>query len=144
MVRSMEGRHPLYYEAVLQLRDVADEVVRFVKDEVVRTGLNITKSAKVRNGYDFFCSDKDLTKALGKRLQETFGGMFLTTASLYTQKDGKDVYRITILFRGLPFTKGSSVMYKGDAWKIAILGKEIYLQGQGGKKMRVKYKDMLQ
>ena len=30
MVRSIEGKHPRYFEAILQLRDVSEEVIDFV------------------------------------------------------------------------------------------------------------------
>ena len=31
MVRSLEGKHPLYFEAILQLRDVSDDVVAYAR-----------------------------------------------------------------------------------------------------------------
>jgi NMD protein affecting ribosome stability and mRNA decay len=143
MVRSIEGKHPNYFEAVLQLRDVTKEVVEYVEDEFVRTKLIVAKKIKLKNGFDYFLADNEQTRALGKRLQQKFGGEIKTTSSLQTKKDNKELYRVTVLFRLPPFAKNDFVEYQGEEWNISILGKEIHLQNsKTGKKSRVKYKDM--
>lgn len=145
MTRNLEQKHPLYYEAVLQLRDTSQEVIDFAEDEIARVGLKVAKTVRLKNGFDYYLSDNSLTRALGKRLHEKFGGEHKTTASLWGVKKGKEVYRVTVLFRGIPFDKGDLVEYRGETYKVKILGKDIMLQHiKTGEKVHVKYKEMEQ
>ena len=143
MARSLEGKHPSYFEAVLQLRDVTKEVKEYVEEELVKVKLIVAKKVKIKNGWDYFTADNTLTIALGKRLQQKFGGELNTTSSLHTKKQGKELYRVTVLFRLPPFAKNDRVEYQGEEWQVNIMGKEIFLKhSKTGKKARVKYKDM--
>ena len=73
---------------------------------------------------------------------DTFGGEFKISAKLFTQKDGRDIYRLTVLFRGIHFKKGDSVMYKGDKYTLRVVGKKAMLQNtETGKKVHVGKKD---
>ena len=145
MVRSVEGKRPEYYEAILQLRDVEDKVVDFVEKEIVRVKLHIAKKIKIKNGFDYQLSDNELTRALGKRLQQKFGGDLKVTASLQTRKNNKNLYRVTVLFRGINFKKGNLIEYQGDQYTVKSLGKDIFLQNvKTGKKSHVRYRDMNQ
>jgi NMD protein affecting ribosome stability and mRNA decay len=143
MVRTITHQHPLYYEAILQLRDISLAVVEFAEAEFLRHKIPLAKRVLLPNGYDYYVADSRFTKALGKRLQQQFGGELLVTASLYGQKDGKEIFRLTILFREASFRKGEVVSYKGELYIVQALGKEIVLQpSAGGKKIHLKYKEM--
>ncbi len=143
MVRSIEGKHFGYFEAILQLRNVSSMILDFVYAEIDRGKIHIAKEVESKNGLDIYLADDDFTKALGRKLQEQFGGETKITATLYSQKDGKDIYRITVLFRAVPFKKGDLVKYKGAEYEVKILGKDIMLQAlKTGKKAHVKYKEM--
>jgi len=145
MVRSLEGKNPNYFEAILQLRDTTDEIKEFIEDELLRDQIPVTKIQKVTNGYDYYISDNNYTKALSRKLQQKFGGEILITSSLHTKKDGKDIYRTTVLFREAPFRKNDPVEYKGEQYKVISMSKEILLQNvKNGKKEHIKYKDMKQ
>ncbi len=127
----------------MQLRNVTSSVMDFVYREIDLGKVHIAKEVEVKNGVDIYLSDNNFTKALGKKLQEAFGGEFNVTASLFGKKNGKETHRLTVLFRGIPFKKGDLVEYKGDKYKVKILGKDILLQEVGtGKKVHVKFKDM--
>lgn len=142
MVRDLTGRHPLYYEATLQIRDVTEGIMDFVYDEIERTGMRIAKEFRLDNGIDFRLTDKSLTRALGKKLQSQFGGEYKETASIYGQKDGAEIYRLTVLFRGMGAKKGDIVRYQGDDYKIMLIGKDMLLQEvHSGKKIHVKYEE---
>ena len=144
MVKRTEGKRPEYYEAILQLRECGKEVEHFVQDEIGREGAHIAKVKPVRGGLDYYLADKNFTKSLGKKLVERFGGEYKVTASLWGQKDGKEIYRITVLFRCFRFRKGDLVEYEGKKYLIKMMGeKEIMLQQeQTGEKKRVRYKEM--
>ena len=107
MVRHLEGKHPNYFEAVLQLRECSEPVYQFVKTEIDKVGLKIAQVKKVMKGHDYYTADNSLTRALGKRLQREFGGHLLVTATLHTQKKGKELYRVTVPFRESRLAKRS-------------------------------------
>ena len=133
----------MYFEAILQLREPLPEIIVVVEEEIARAKIPIAKQEEVRNGYDYYVADSNFTKALGKKLQQQFGGELMITASLHTKKDGKDLYRITVLFRPTPFRKGDRVQYKGEVYTVTQMSKEILLQEiSTGKKVRVKFKEM--
>ena len=143
MVRDISKIHDKYYEANLQLRDVSEEVVKYAESEINRVKLYVAKTAKLKNGYDYFLSDSGLTRALGKSLQQKFGGDLKVTSSLFGQKDGKEIFRVTVLFREAHFRKNDVVMYKGEQYDVKIVSKDILLQNvKTGKKVHIKYKEM--
>jgi nonsense-mediated mRNA decay protein 3 len=143
MVRDLTGKRPEYFEAIIQLRDCTKEAIDFVEEDVRRTGLIVTKKVEFKNGSDYYMSDTALSKALGKKLQEKFGGEYLVTATLHTQKDSKEIYRVTILFRQAHFRRGDLIAYNGDEYIIKAMSKDIFLQEQKtGRKLHLKYKEM--
>ena len=143
MVRDVTGKHPLYFEAILQLRDISQAVIDFAENELRENRIPVPKVEKVKNGWDYYIADSNFTKGLGKKLQQQFGGEQLVTSSLYGQKDGKEIYRVTILFREASFEKDDVVEYRGEEYEVKTMGKEIILQAvNGGKKLHVKYREM--
>ena len=142
MVISIKDKHPGYYEAILQLRDVNQDVYDIVDQEIKKAGIYVSILKKVTNGKDYYLADSKFTKKLGKSLVDTFGGEFKISAKLFTQKDGRDIYRLTVLFRGIHFKKGDLVMYKGDKYTLRVVGKKAMLQNaETGKKVHVGKKD---
>jgi len=141
MVRNLAGRHLFYFEAVLQLREVSQEVVDFVEERIANSNVPLTKTVTTNNGFDLYLADGNFTKALGRHVQIKFGGELVLTSSLHTRKNGKDIYRHTVLIRGLPYKKGDTVVYKDADFLVKVLGKEIIIQNKlTGKMVHVKYK----
>ncbi len=139
----LRQKHPMYFEAILQLRDASPEAVALVRKELEREGLPIVKEVRYPNGFDYYLGDQKFTRKLGKILQQQFGGEFLVTSSLYSRKEGKDIYRFTVLFRGIPFQKGKKIIYRGEAHLVLALGKDILLQNLlSKKKIHLKWKDL--
>ncbi len=142
MVKDASGKHIGYYEAILQLRDTQDETRDYVEEEIKQQHIHVAKTVALRNGVDIYLGDSKFTRNVGKALQLKFGGEYVVTATLFSKKDGKEIYRLTVLFRGLPFRKGDMIEYKGDPCRVLVLGKEIIIQSKTGKKIHVKYKDV--
>ena len=133
---------PQYFEAILQLREVTPEIIQFAEREITKTKLTLAKKVELESGYDYYLSDHRLTQTLGRKLFLTFGGEFKITSSLWGRKKDKDIYRLTVLFRGIPFKKGEMVEYRGDKYEIKSLGKDILLQRAiTGEKMHLKYSE---
>jgi NMD protein affecting ribosome stability and mRNA decay len=146
MVRSLVGKHDKYFEGILQLRNVNQKIVEFVEDDLKNGHIAVSQVKKVKNGFDFYLSDNDYTRALANRLQKKFGGELKFSSSLHTKVKGKDAYRMTALFRYPAFAKGDIVDFGGDIFKVKTMGKDIVLIGQGKntKKLHLRYRDMTQ
>ena len=137
----MPEKPPQYFEGVLQLRDVSDEVLDWVHDEIIRAGrARIAKAREVRGGIDLYLSAQHYMQSLGKMLQQRFGGILKVTGRLYTtdHMTSRFVYRMTVLFRQLPCKTGEIITYHGEQWKITGVGNQISLQNvKSGEKKRV-------
>jgi nonsense-mediated mRNA decay protein 3 len=145
MVRDVSDKHALYFEAVLQLRDVSPQINDYVIAEIQSHKIHVAKVVKAKNGQDLYLADNQFTKSLGKRMQQKFGGRVLTTASLHTRIKGKEVYRVTVLYRGIPFKKGDEVDYQGEKYMVKAVGKDVLLIGiDNPGKVHVNYKDVRQ
>jgi len=143
MVKPIHGKHSEYYEAILQLREVTDEVIAFVDKEIKKKNIFVAKIKKVTNGHDYYLGNGNLTRNLGKTLQEKYGGEFVVTATLFTRKEGRPVYRLTVLFRAMPFKKGDLVEYHDETYNVIMSGKKVMLQqAKTGKKVQVWHKDI--
>jgi NMD protein affecting ribosome stability and mRNA decay len=146
MVRSLEGKHPKYFEAILQLRDTSDEVKAWVDQEIKNLNIvvpRVERAKKTKNGWDYYLADNNQGRQIGSRLQQKFGGHYCVTASLHTTIDSKEKYRVTILFREAPYRKNDVVDYHGEEFTIKMMSKDIFLQNnKTGKKIHVKYKFM--
>ncbi len=139
----LKHKHPHYFEAILQLRDVSLPTLAFVHQELEREQLHIVKEVSYPRGLDLYLTDQKFTRKLGKILQQQFGGDFLVTTSLHTRKEGRDIYRFTVLFRGILFKKGDTVLYQGEEHTVTALGKDILLKNTASKKkVHVKWKEM--
>lgn len=130
-----------YFEGVLQLRNASDEAVDWVYDEIQRTGkTRVAKAKEVAGGIDLYLSSQHYMQTLGRQLQQRFGGILKITSRLHTRNSltSRDVYRMTVLFRQLPFTTRDIITYHGERWKILSTGNQVRIQNmQSGEKKRV-------
>lgn len=146
MVKDITGKHLGYYEAVLQLREVPEEAYEVAHLEIAQEGIYVAKEKKLENGYDLYLADAKFTQKLARKLQQQFGGEVKITASLFSKRKDKDLYRLTVLLRGIPFKRGDLVIYEGEEYRVKIIARnEIMLQNiKTGEKVHVKYKDQEQ
>lgn len=137
--------HAAYFEGILQVRGVSermiDEVLLIVKRDARAV---VTKIKIVKGGWDLFFSSQHYLRALGKKLHAKYGGTLKVTATLHTvSKTGKELYRITVLWRPLMFKKGDLVLVGGEQWKILRIDNQVHVQDVvSGKKMWVKVTDI--
>ncbi len=132
---------PTYFEGVLQLRDVTDEVLDWTHDEIVRAGrARIAKIKEFKHGIDIYLSDQHYMQSLGRQLQQRFGGILKITGRQFTtdHMTSRQIYRMTVLFRQMPCKTGDTIEYHGETWKVTGVGNQISLQNtKSGKKIRV-------
>ena len=135
-----------YFEGILQLRNVNNDVIDFVFDLVdKRENVSITKQTKVVNGYDIYLTSQKFLMRLGKKLKNTFYGEMKVSTKLFTRNrvTGKCVYRVNVLFRMFKYRKGDVVDYKGDKIMIIGMGKKILAKDlKTGKKLTINFGDL--
>ena len=141
----MKISRPNYYQGILQLRDVNDEILSFVRNQIKkRDDAAITKTVKFPNGIDLYITSQKFIRILGKKLKESFGGELKISSKLHTRsKQGKDLYRVNVLFKLSKYKNGDVVSVRGDKVRIIRMGKKIFAKNlKTGKKMTVRSSDL--
>jgi len=142
----MEIKHKNYYEGILQLRNIGNEVAEFTIKEIEKNeNTYIAKIKKVANGIDIYMSPQKFLRSLGNKLQSKFGGQLMLSTKLHTKsrETSRDLYRVNLLFRIPNFKKGDIIEYKGDKIKIISVHKKVFAKDiKTGKKLNISFKDI--
>ncbi|MAG91486.1 hypothetical protein CMO83_02320 [Candidatus Woesearchaeota archaeon] len=135
---------PNYYQGVLQLRDINDEISSFVLNQIRKNGtVAITKTVKLANGVDLYLTSQKFIRTLGKKLKDSYGGGLKISSKLHTRKQGKDLYRINVLFRLPKYKKGDIVSVRGDKVKLTNVGNRIFGKNlKTGRKITIRSSDL--
>ncbi len=93
-----------YYEGIIQLRgDITQEVIDSIDDCVTEEIFNdkrvFYKAKKVKVGLDLYMSDKYITKRISDLLKKKYKAKVKKTYKLITKKEGKDIYKATVLVK---------------------------------------------
>lgn len=136
---------PEYYEGTLQLRNPTEEVLNYVENSMKEDGkVWIAKKVKLPNGYDLQLSSQAFLKQLARKLSIIFvGELIQSIKETGYNKHGKAQVRLNILFRQYPFKKGSTVIYKGDKYKIIETAYKVRIKSlETGKSRTVGYDEI--
>jgi nonsense-mediated mRNA decay protein 3 len=115
-----------YYESIIQIRGRERKLSEGQKERIYAAlrkrvdeaqdenrEMFISKLEEVPGGFDAYLSSISLAKSISKELGDRFGGEVKESSTLVTQKDGKDVYRVTYLVRLPSYLRGEVVSFKG-------------------------------
>jgi NMD protein affecting ribosome stability and mRNA decay len=142
MVTTLAGRRKDYYEATLQLRDVAPDFIDRVIAEIQDSGkCAISRIKPSPRGVDMFMSDQHYTQSLGRRLKAKFGGELVVTKKLYGRwsKTGHIVYRVTVMYRKLPFMVGDVIETDEGQVRVMAIKKTVQVQNiESGRKEQLR------
>jgi NMD protein affecting ribosome stability and mRNA decay len=123
--------HAKYFEGTLQLRETSPEVREYVHN-ITRADdkATITQEKRVPGGIDMLFSSMHYLQALGKKLKQKFPGELKITKKLFSQsrETSKVLYRVTVLFRQLPFKLGDVLDVDGEPIKILSIGNRVRTQ----------------
>ncbi len=138
--------HSEYFEGILQLRAPNKEILDFVLDSAEdQKQIMITKQKKVKNGIDLYFTSNKFLQSIGKRLKKKFCGELKTSTKLFSRnkQTSKDIFRLTVLFRHIPYKVGEIIEYNGDKIKILSLGARVHAKDiSTGRKIILNYKDL--
>jgi len=91
-----------YYEAILQIRPKSKEILDFIKKDIAQKNVFITKEEHLKYGYNLYLTSQNYAKNLASLLKDKFNAEIKFSYILFGKKDGKDIYRTTILVRLKP------------------------------------------
>ena len=138
--------HKGYFEGILQLRNPTDELIDYVKRKVLKDDkAAITMEKTVRGGFDLYFSSQRYLRALGKKLPEVFTGSVKFSRSLHTisKSTGKPLYRVTVLFKLLPFKKGNTFDINQEEWTIMRVDNKVHVMNKkSGKKKTLTFDEV--
>ena len=135
-----------YYQGILQLRDVNEEILSFVRNQIKkREDATVTKTVKFDNGVDLYITSQKFIRMLGKKLKESFGGELKISSKLHTKsRQGKDLFRVNVLFKLSKYKKGDIVLVRGDRVRLISIGKKIFARNlKTGKKVTIRSNDLI-
>ena len=134
-----------YYQGILQLRDVNEEIISFVYNQIrKRDDVAIAKTIKFPNGLDLYITSQRFIRMLGKKLRDSFGGELKISSKLHSRsKEGKELHRVNVFFRLSKYKRGDIVEVRGDKVKLISMGKNIFARNlKTGKKTRIRSSDL--
>jgi len=141
----MKARINKYYEAILQIREVSKREIDFIEEIMKKmSDISIAGVIKTKNGYDYYLYPIKHALFLAKRLMEKFGGFIKISKKLYGVKDGRKIYRTTVLFRGSIFKRGDILKLNNEVIRIETIGKNIIVTNiKKWKRMALKLSDVM-
>lgn len=121
-------KHTEYFEGILQIRNLTDEVLDFINSQLKkRQDVFISKTRKVTSGMDFYFSSQHFLQSLGKKLHSSFGGTLKVSKKIHTRdrQRSKDIYRVTVLIELPAFSKGDVISSNGKIVKVTSIRKNV-------------------
>ena len=120
-----------YFEGILQIREGNKELLKWIHNRIISDGkARVAKEKIVKNGVDIYISDQHYLQNLGRKIQDSFSGILKTSKRLHTvdKMTSKHLYRVTVLFKVLPFKRGDIVEMHGEKVQILSIGKRIQIK----------------
>ncbi len=121
----MKQRPGDYFEGILQIRDGNKELLEWIHGKIKKDGrARVVKEKKVTNGIDLYITDQHYLQNLGRKIKEKFSGILKTSRRLHTvdKTTSKLLYRVTVLFKVLPFKRGDIITLHGEQVEILNIG----------------------
>ena len=103
----------------------------------------VTRIESVRGGIDVLVSTNGYAKRLARELAKEFGGTVGSSATLHTQREGREMYRSTYVVRIPAYRPGDVVRWRGVRYRIEILSDPVRLRNvETGAVTRVRARDL--
>ncbi len=126
----LKHKHHNYFEGNLQLRNVTQDMVNWVYAAVVHDKRAlIVKEEIVPNGIDLYMTSQKYLQILGKRMKTKFGGELRISSSLHTKsRTGKDLFRVTVLYRLASYKRGDIVQIDEERFEIMKVDSKVHVK----------------
>ena len=126
MTSFIQRKNSQYFQGILQVRSDDETIISFINTQLKsKPNVFIAKVVELKNGYDLYFSSNSFLLSLGKKLGMAFGGTLKRSSSLHTKskQTGKDLYRVTVLFKPPGYKKGDIILFDDKLSMVASLGK---------------------
>lgn len=116
-----------YFEGILQLRNIDDNILDYVEKYCKNNNIYIPKNEKVKNGYDLQISDKKRTHNLVASLQKNFGGIIKINPQIFSQdrQTSKVIYRVNFYYEAPNYKIGDIIDIEDKVIHIHKISKTI-------------------
>lgn len=97
----------------------------------------------VRGGIDMRVSSNAFAKRLAAELGKALGGSVGSSATLHTQREGREQYRATYAVRLLGFRVGDVILWRRSRYRVVGVGDPVRLQDAAtGERVRVRPREL--
>lgn len=142
-----------YYVGTIQVRAdgrgvTADESrrARDVAERLAASGGReqfVSRVEEVRGGLDVLVSTNALAKQVARELARELGGTVTSSATLHTQREGKDMYRATFAVRLPAFRDGDVILWRRRRYRVVGKGDPLRLEDVAtGERLRVRIREL--
>ncbi len=127
-------------------RELTAEEVRRARDLVARSPTGeefVSRVEDVAGGFDAMVSSNAFAKRLARDLSRQLGGTVGSSATLHTQKEGKDQYRSTYVVRLPGFREGDLLLWRRGKYRVVGLGPSVRLENpETGERVTVRLREL--
>jgi NMD protein affecting ribosome stability and mRNA decay len=116
-----------YFEGILQLRNIDENILNFVKRYCKKNKVFLPEEKKVKNGINLKISDKKKIHNLIPLLQKNFGGITKENAQVFSQdrQTSKVVYRVNFYYEAPDYKIGDVIKIDNKVIHIHKISKTI-------------------
>ncbi len=121
-----------YFEAIVQIRAsdehvfkvLGEEPVRILEDSIEsyreqdRAGSWVARADKVRGGFDLYVGSLETARQAAHALKERYGAEYEESGKLVGRRDGRDLYRFTLLVRLPPYLPGDFILMDDHLFRV--------------------------
>ena len=141
----IQNRNIDYFQGILQLREVDQDVVDFTISQFRKNNIGIAKVKPLKNGVDIYSASNKFLRIFVRKLQKIYGGEVKESPKLFSRDrmTSKNIYRLNVLYRALPVKKGDIITRDSHIYQITSFDKEILLvlDLKTGKRKRLHYEN---
>lgn len=125
-----------YFESILQLRNCNEEILSFIRREVLKQnkkGIYITKEVPLEKysleQIDIYLTNQTYAKTLAEKVRKNFGGIIKKNAQHYSLdwQTSKTVYRLNLLLELPNYKKNDVIKMNNHLYKIQSIGSKIHV-----------------
>lgn len=103
----------------------------------------VTEVEAVRGGIDVRVSSNQFAKRLAREMSRALGGSVGSSATLQTQREGKDQYRATYVVRLPGFGEGDELQWRRRRYRVVGLGDTVRLEDTAtGERLHVRLREL--
>jgi nonsense-mediated mRNA decay protein 3 len=139
-----------YFVGTVQVRadgrPLTEDEVRRVREIVDRSASGeefVSLVEEVRGGLDIKVSSNQFAKRLAAGLSKALGGTVGSSATLHTQREGREQYRATYAVRLPGYREGDAIRWRRAKYVVVGLGDPVRLENAAtGERLRVRARDL--